>query len=409
MSSIKRFIKSNKWLFHSMKSALLYVRYVKSLAQPQRYSALSNVNPKNTFGVGEKGYHCWFGYYDKSPMNITDSFIAYTKVPQKAKPGDVAEICVYDMDNNISNVIGQTVTWNWQQGCMPQWVDESHLRYNTFDSATQQYITKIVDINSGDEKIYSRSCYAANKDHSAYLSLNFYRLDKYAKGYGYPYKVDDMDYENDGIWETTTADNKVNLLLSLRRVVDYNKHYDDDCQHYINHVTYCPDENLIMFIHRWQKTGTEFTSRLLVYNRLTDELDTLLDNGHVSHYCWKAFDELMIYATNAEGKKGYMVVDMKSKSTRLLDGMPVEDGHPTYSNDGKTILTDTYPNSHRDQYLFLFDNATKELKVLDKLYSPFKFFNDERCDLHPRWSMDCKYVMVDNTNVGRRSIKVYQI
>jgi hypothetical protein len=409
MSTIKRFIKSNQWLFHSMKSTLLYVRYVRSLTQPKRYKGLPKAKSKDCYLIGEKGYHCWFGYYDKSPMNITNRFVAYTKVRQTAVPGDACEVCIYDTQQKASKVVGKTTTWNWQQGCMPQWVDETHLRYNAYDEASKQYITRIVNVESGEVQTYMRACYASNKDHSAYLSLNFYRLDLYAKGYGYPYQVDALVSNTDGIWETTLSDNKAELLIPLQKVIEYNKHYDDDCQHYINHVTYCPDESLIMFIHRWQKTGTEFTSRLLIYDRTTGELDTLLDNGHVSHYCWKSNDVLMIYATNNEGKKGYMTVNIKTKETELIDGLPKEDGHPTYSNDGTTILTDAYPNAHRDQYLFLFDTATKELMVLDKLYSPFKYFNEERCDFHPRWSMDCTQVMIDNTNEGIRTIKVYKL
>lgn len=409
MSAIKRFIKSNDKLFHGLKSGLLYVRYVKSIVQPQRYAGLSKIKASLEYVIGEKGYHCWFGYYDKSPMNISNQYVAYTKVSLAAKPGDVADVCIYDIKSKESKVVGKTTTWNWQQGCMPQWVSETLLRYNAFDNVSKQYVTMIVDVESGLERCYNRACYAANIDYSAFLSLNFYRLDKLAKGYGYPFKTDAMEYEKDGIWETTVLDNKTTLLLSLARIIEYNKHYDDDCLHYINHVTYCPDKNLIMFIHRWQKTGTEFTSRLLIYNRATDKLDTLLDNGHVSHYCWKSDDVLMIYATNTRGEKGYMTVNLTTKETGLIEGLPKEDGHPTYSKDGRTILTDTYPDNHRDQYLFLFDEEIHELRILDKLYSPFKYFNDERCDLHPRWNYDCSCVMVDNTNLGRRTIKVYKL
>ena len=409
MSAIKRFIKSNQWLFHEMKSVLLYLRYVKSLTQSNRYKGVSCIPASETYLIGEKGFHCWFGYYDKSPMNSTNQYVAFTKVTKSANSGEECDVCVYDTRTRTSRVVGKTTTWNWQQGCMPQWVDEINLRYNAFDNQYGLYVTRIVNVETNEVKTYLRACYAANKKHTAYLSLNFFRLDVYAKGYGYPFEVDSMDNNADGIWETTLSGNKVELLLPLQKVIDYNIHYDDDCQHYINHVTYCPNEDLIMFIHRWQKTGTEFTSRLLIYDRTTGELDTLLDNGHVSHYCWKSNDVLMIYATNADSQKGYMTVNIKTKKTELIEELPKEDGHPSYSKDGATILTDAYPNAHRDQYLFLFDTATKELKVLDKLHSPFKYFNDERCDLHPRFSCDDNFVICDNTHSGYRSLKIYKL
>ena len=65
-----------------------------------------------------------------------------------------------------------------------------------------------------------------------------------------------------------------------------------------------------MFIHRWQEQGVAFTSRLLLYDKINDKLITILDNGHVSHYCWFSEQELMIYATNNEGFKGYFIINI---------------------------------------------------------------------------------------------------
>ena len=54
-------------------------------------------------------------------------------------------------------------------------------------------------------------------------------------------------------------------------------------------------------------------------------MTTLLDNGHVSHYCWKSPDELLIYATNGQGEKGYMVVNILTGDTTMVEGLPDED------------------------------------------------------------------------------------
>lgn len=136
---------------------------------------------------------------------------------------------------------------------------------------------------------------------------------------------------------------------------------------------------------------------------------TLLDNGHVSHYCWKSKDELMIFATNEKREKGYMVVNIETGKNYLLEGLPTEDGHPTYSKDGEWVVTDTYPDNQRNQYLFLYHTEDKKLYRVDKLYSPFKYFNEVRCDLHPRWSVDNNYLLVDNTTEGIRTLKIYKV
>ena len=409
ISKIKKFIKSNGGLFLFLKQGLIYYRYLKSIGKKSRYEKLPKYTVWTSFDVAEKGKHCYFGYYDKSPLNTNSSYALFLKVLKDAKEGDEAEVCVYDMLQKKHRTIGKTRTWNWQQGAMEQWIDEKTVSYNSYDETKKDYKAVRVNIETGETSATARGAYFYNKTFTKYLSLNFYRLDRFAKGYGYSFDVDCMELDKDGIWEVNVESNESRLILSLSDVMAFEPKAYTRCQHYINHVAYCPDERYVIFIHRWQVKGGEFVSRLLKYDQKDKKLRALLDNGHVSHYCWKSSRELMIYATNEKNEKGYMVVDIDTGKNYLLEGLPIEDGHPTYSKDGKWVVTDTYPNHHRNQYLFLFNTSEKKLYKVDKLYSPFKYFNENRCDLHPRWSMDNKYVLVDNTAKGLRTLKIYQV
>lgn len=406
---VKRFIKSNDRLFQTLKKGLLYARYLKSIGEKSKYSQLLQFDAEDNIVIFKKGYHCWFGYYDKSPLNLSNKYVLYLKVAMDAKAGDDAEVCLYDLQQKTYKTIGVTRTWNWQQGAMEQWIDDKTLSYNDYDAEKNEYIAVRVNIESGNISSTSRAAYFYNKDFTKYLSLNFYRLDLFAKGYGYPFDVDIMKPEEDGIWEVNVASNEPKLVLSLAEVMAFEAKDYLKCQHYINHVAYCPNERYIIFIHRWQVKGGEFISRLLKYDLREKKLTALLDDGHVSHYCWKSSNELMIFATNEKDEKGYMVLDIENGKNYLLEGLPAEDGHPTYSNDGHWVLTDTYPNNRREQFLFLFDTKEKKNYLLDKLHSSFRCYNDFRCDLHPRWSQDNKYVIVDNTALGVRSLKLYKV
>lgn len=409
INKIKRFIKSNDGLFLFMKQGLIYFRYLKSLGRKGRYDKLPQYECVEKVVVTEKGKHCYFGYYDKSPLDSKSKRALFVRVPKDAKEGDEAEVCIYDMSLKTQTVIGRTSAWNWQQACMEQWLNDDVVSYNRYDSEKKEYQAVHHNLLKDEDNVLNRAAYSYNKDFTKYLSLNFYRLDKFAKGYGYPFQVDSMDETEDGIWEVDVEKDATKLILTLSDVMAYNPHYSEGIQHYINHVAYCPDENYVMFIHRWQERGETFTSRLLLFNKETGEITTILDNGHVSHYCWKNDKELLIYATNAEKQKGYMIVDIYTGETTMVDGLPTEDGHPSYSADARWILTDTYPNNGRKQYLFLFDTGRKELKVVDKLWSPFKYYNEFRCDLHPRWSKDNQYVVVDNTATGVRTLNIYKV
>lgn len=409
IGQIKRFIKSNAWLFQGMKQCLLYFRYLKSIGRKSRYASLTQYKVKDTIVIGNKGHHCYFGYYDKSPLNENSRYALFMKIAKDAREGDMAEVCIYDMQTKEQKTVGQTRTWNWQQGAMEQWVDANTVSYNSFDAERNVYQAIRVNIETGARCAIDRAAYIFNMAFTKYLSLNFYRLDMFAKGYGYPFIVDDLDSSKDGIWEVDVTTNKSALILSLAEVMAFEQKDYMQCQHYINHVAYCPDERFIIFIHRWQVKGGEFVSRLLKYDLHERTLMTILDNGHVSHYCWKSDKELMIFATNERNEKGYMVVNIESGKNFRLDGLPTEDGHPTYSDNKKWVVTDTYPNNHRDQYLFLFNIEDKKLYKVDRLHSPFKYFNENRCDLHPRWSKDNRYLLVDNTASGVRTLKIYEI
>ena len=409
ISKIKKFIKSNNLLFSFLKQELIYIRYLMSIVKKGKYDKLPQYKFKEVVIISDKGKHCYFGYYDKSPLNEESKFALFLKVPVSAKEGDVGEVFIRNMQSGNQETIGRTRTWNWQQGAMEQWINNETISFNTYDNNSNKYQTIRLNLNTKAEIRTPRAAYAYNKDFTKYLSLNFYRLDKFAKGYGYPYQVDSMDEKEDGIWEVDVASDESRLILTLAEVMAFEPKEYSQCQHYINHVAYCPDERYIIFIHRWQEKGGEFVSRLLKYDLAEKKLMSLLDNGHVSHYCWKSPCELMIYATNEKIEKGYMVVNIKTGKNFLLDGLPAEDGHPTYSKDGKWVVTDTYPDNHRDQYLFLYQTDEKKLYLVDRLHSPFKYFNEHRCDLHPRWSKDGKYLVVDNTALGVRTLKIYKV
>ena len=88
---IKRFIKSNDWLFQGMKQCLLYIRYLKSIGKKSRYARLPQYTLKGTSEVAMSGKHCWFGYYDKSPLNVNSQYALFLRVDKNAVEGEDAD------------------------------------------------------------------------------------------------------------------------------------------------------------------------------------------------------------------------------------------------------------------------------------------------------------------------------
>ena len=71
------------------------------------------------------GFH-WFGYYDKLQFSPDNRFVLSNKVSfEHRSPAaeDAIEIGMVDLHDNDKWIpLGSTRAWNWQQGCMLQWI-----------------------------------------------------------------------------------------------------------------------------------------------------------------------------------------------------------------------------------------------------------------------------------------------
>ena len=87
-----------------------------------------------------------------------------------------------------------------------------------------------------------------------------------------------------------------------------------------------------------------------------------------------------------------------------------EDGHPSFSPQNQNLfVSDTYEQDDSFRELFLFDIEFDQKILLERLYSmPELDDSPIRCDLHPKWSLDGRYVVVDTTNPKRRSMIMYE-
>src|SRR5438132_1775403 len=68
----------------------------------------------------------WFAYYDKFQFDPTDRFVLANEVDfehRSPKPDDVIRVGVVDLQDGDKWIeLGESRAWNWQQGCMLQWM-----------------------------------------------------------------------------------------------------------------------------------------------------------------------------------------------------------------------------------------------------------------------------------------------
>ena len=91
-------------------------------------------------------------------------------------------------------------------------------------------------------------------------------------------------------------------------------------------------------------------------------------------------------------------------ATSISDGFGFK-GHLNFSPDGQWLVGDSYPI---DDFQYLNLTRVRDGKVvhLGTFFHGHEQMGDWRCDLHPRWSADGKFLSVDTIHYGNRKILI---
>ena len=360
-------------------------------------------------------YEYLFGYYDKSPWDASGRHMLCLRVKDASRevaPKSIAEIVLIDTENNNSvKVIGKTHTWNVQQGCMAGWLGpnfDKEIFYN--DCRHGKYCGIILNIETGEEKNLDMPVYTVSNDGKIALSLDFSRLHRLRPGYGYSNIKDRTIGQKipDGpcVWKIDVKTGKSEPILSYEALYNFEHRKDmENADHKVNHLMLSPNGKRFMVIHRWLKGGKKI-SRLLTCDINGKNLYNLSDEDMVSHCYWKNNREILAYCKH-DGENGYYLFKDQAKDCDRKWNFLTSDGHPSYSPNGKLVVTDTYPNRKRICTIRVLSDTVST--VVAKVYAPFKYDNDTRCDLHPRWSRDGKKICFDGCFEGKREVYTLEL
>lgn len=359
------------------------------------------------------GYEYLFGYYDKSPWDESGRYMIATRVKSATAKADStvpADIVTIDLQNNKAvKVIVTTHCWNVQQGCMAQWMGTDTILYNDFRNG--KYCAVILNINTRNERILDMPVYTLSADKKTALTLDFSRLHRLRPGYGYANVEESTKNEacpdKTCIWKIDIESGVVTHLLKYTDFASFEPREEmKDAEHKVNHLMISPNGKRFMVLHRWFKDKVKYT-RLVTCNVDGTEMFNLSDDDFVSHCCWKNNEEILSYLNKHDGGKGYYLMRDKTREYNIMWSDLAMDGHPTYSLDGTRVVTDTYPDRKRIQTIYVMEgeNTTKVARV----FSPFKYGGDCRCDLHPRWKPDGSQICFDASFLGKRSVCIVKV
>lgn len=357
----------------------------------------------------------FFGYYDKSPWDSSGRYVLCMKAENtwsNVSPKEPAEIILIDTLDNSYKTIAVTHSWNVQQGCMAQWLGpdfSSKIIYN--DYRDDKYYSVIISLNDMTEKVISAPIYSVTSDGKSALTLDFSRLYNLRPGYGYfnmPESTKGIALPDAAcIWHVDLENGFVNPLLKYTDFAAFeprSEMFEAYAVHKVNHIMINPSGKRFMVLYRWFCGQRKYT-RLVTCNMDGTGLYVLSDDDMVSHCCWKDDETILAFENKSDGGPGYYLMKDKTNEYKHFWPSMSADGHPSYSPDGKFVVTDMYPDRARVADIMVMDGAADEnVKTIVRVFAPFKYDNDTRCDLHPRWSRDGKMVCFDSVFEGHRGL-----
>lgn len=366
--------------------------------------------------VTEGPLNHFFGYYDKSPWNKSGEFILsletdiYNSQPQDH---DIAKVGIIRVSDGKWVEVASTKAWNWQQGAMLQWYPEDYENLIIFnDREENSFIARIVSISSKKEvHRLLLPIYAIDPKERYALSLNFARLHRTRPGYGYAGVEDkwekDLHPSEDGIYRIDLKTGDYKLIISIEQI--YMTDTDEsmlNVEHWFNHIQISPNGERFAFLHRWRRVDGGFWTRLITSNPDGSDIK-ILSRGLVSHYDWKDNSHILAWTRFQNEDAGFFLIEDKTgRYIQVGKGKLTQDGHCSYSPCRTFILTDTYPDPRNFRTLILYRESTDERIDLAKFYAPPELIGPVRCDLHPRWSRDGRYICIDSAHEGDRQLYI---
>lgn len=399
-------------------------KIVKSIYQHVMYAISPKIKSEGDIiriSPDDADHEYFFGYYDKSPWDISDRYVLCVKARNTwtdVSPKEKADIILIDTEKKESDPervkkIGETRAWNVQQSCMLQWMGPDYrnrILYNDYRNG--QYCSVILSLPTMEEKIIPFPVYSVSSDGKFALTLDFSRLYELRPGYGYynvPEKTKGVSLpETTAIWKVNLETGEAISILKYTDFATFQPRLEmteNGAVHKVNHIMLSPDNKRFIVLYRWFIGERKYT-RLITCNVDGSDMYVLSDDDMVSHCFWKDSKYIIAFANKVKGGTGYYL--MKDKTEKFYHCWPemTGDGHPSFSPDRKLIVTDTYPNRSRIASIKIMDGDVRkrDVNVIAKVFAPFKYDNDTRCDLHPRWNHASNKICFDSVFENHRGL-----
>lgn len=401
----------------------------------------------------------WFGYYNYCPIDDSGKkLLAHRwESPDEEREfnqEDTIDVGWFDLPTGKWHYIATTHACNWQQGAMSQWIHidgEQKIIFN--DAEDGKYISKVYNLDGTEYKKFPSAIYGVNERKGFSITINFERA-FWCRAYHYQFirneKYDRPITEVDGIYKLTFDNGELRKLIDIETIIEYDNQPDfSKAKHWVEHIMLCPSGDKFAFYHRYD-SGEGYKTRCFIADVEGNILCMLKDwkTHSWSHLGWIDDETFVIYGvtrkalgnaysavTMNSGKigqlirklyrallskhvspqmhnklaagNGYEIYKVDGTRVGMIDeGILINDGHPSFTKDGRYMLTDTYAfDDSCYRHLLIYSIEKKKLSEIGKFYSPINE-TSYRSDLHPRFGRSEDTIIIDSAHSGKHGMIV---
>lgn len=360
------------------------------------------------------GFH-WFGYYDKLQFSPDGRFVLGMRVDfehRSPTAEDVIEVGMVDLEEGDRWIrLGESRAWNWQQGCMLQWVPgaESLVLWN--DRQGDRFVCHLLDVKTREKRTIPSAVYAVSPDGKTAVSCDFGRIADVRPGYGYagvPDRyADELAPDKSGITRVDLETGAEELIISLAQLARTGPIPKNDprVKHHAYHLLFSPDGKRFILLHRWRYPDGSRLTRLITARPDGGDLRIVIPNGYASHFIWRDSQHILAQSKEWFGRDSWGCFLFADRDQGILEevgrGVLDPEGHFTYLRGNKWIVSDTYPKGpDREQTPHLYHLPSNRRFDLGRFRSPAQYTGEWRVDTHPRVSRDERFVCIDSPVSG---------
>jgi hypothetical protein len=363
-----------------------------------------------------EGY--FFGFHDKCPWSASNEMLLANQCdipPRMPRCDDDVTVGYFTgEDFKDFHAVARTSAWNWQQGCMLQWVGGTNsFAFNDFDDSC--HVARVYDCSGKLVRTLPVPIAALSPTGEHALSYSFERCHVYAPGYGYANgKETEHGSERPsthGIQVLDLPSGKVKRLFSVSDIASLQPDQSmAGAAHYFSHCQFDPSGKRFVFFHRWIKDFNYLRTRMISCDLEGTDLFIFPTDGMVSHVAWRDEGHILGYARiDGSGDRYVLFEDRTGRYKVVGENRFNSDGHPSFSPDRRWVVTDTYPDRFRVSNLIVYDVQDDRRFDLARLRSPREFASPNLhstwpCDLHPRWDRLGTSICFDSAHTGRRAL-----